>query len=122
MAKGKICAAIKEREDAADRIRVLIMGNGFESRYHEKIEITCPGSIKKIQGDSETMLDPASVISVTSGDGTCSERLILEPQDGSELTVNSLVRAQGTPSYGGRLEILDTENGLVLVNEIDMEA
>ena len=68
------------------------------------------------------MLDPASVISVTSGDGTCSERLILEPQDGSELTVNSLVRAQGTPSYGGRLEILDTENGLVLVNEIDMEA
>ena len=86
-----------------------------------KIEITCPGSIKKIQGDSETMLDPASVISVTSGDGTCSERLILEPQDGSELTVNSLVRAQGTPSYGGRLEILDTENGLVLVNEIDME-
>lgn len=122
VAKGKICAAIKEREDAADRIRVLIMGNGFESRYHEKIEITCPGSIKKIQGDSETMLDPASVISVTSGDGPCSERLILEPQDGSELTVNSLVRAQGTPSYGGRLEILDTENGLVLVNEIDMEA
>ena len=121
VAKGKICAAIKEREDAADRIRVLIMGNGFESRYHEKIEITCPGSIKKIQGDSETMLDPASVISVTSGDGTCSERLILEPQDGSELTVNSLARAQGTPSYGGRLEILDTENGLVLVNEIDME-
>lgn len=121
VAKGKICAAIKEREDAADRIRVLIMGNGFESRYHEKIEITCPGSIKKIQGDSETMLDPASVISVTSGDGTCSERLILEPQDGSELTVNSLVRAQETPSYGGRLEILDTENGLVLVNEIDME-
>ena len=122
VAKGKICAAIKEREDAADRVRVLIMGNGFESRYHEKIDITCPGSIKKIQGDSETMLDPASVISVTSGDGTCSERLILEPQDGSELTVNSLVRAQGTPSYGGRLEILDTENGLVLVNEIDMEA
>ena len=121
VAKGKICAAIKEREDAEDQIRVLIMGNGFESRYHEKIEITCPGSIKKIQGDSETMLDPASVISVTSGDGTCSERLILEPQDGSELTVNSLVRAQGTPSYGGRLEILDTENGLVLVNEIDME-
>lgn len=122
VAKGKICAAIKEREDAADRIRVLIMGNGFESRYHEKIEITCPGSIKKIQGDSEAMLDPASVISVTSGDGTCRERLILESQDGSELTVNSLVRAQGTPSYGGRLEILDTENGLVLVNEIDMEA
>ena len=122
VAKGKICAVIKEREDAADRIRVLIMGNGFESRYHEKIEITCPGSIKKIQGDSETMLDPASMISVTSGDGTCSERLILEPQDGSELTVNSLVRAQGTPSYGGRLEILDTENGLVLVNEIDLEA
>ena len=47
VAKGKICAAIKEREDAADRIRVLIMGNGFESRYHEKIEITCPSCRSK---------------------------------------------------------------------------
>lgn len=121
VAKGKICAVIKEREDAADQIRVLILGNGFESRYHENLEITCPGSIKEIQGDSETMLDPGTVISVSSGDGTCSERLILEPQDGSELTVTGLNRAQGTPSYGGRLEILDTEEGLVLVNEIDLE-
>ena len=113
VAKGKICAAIKEREDAADRIRVLIMGNGFESRYHEKIEITCPGSIRK---DYREILKPcwiqACVVSVTSGDGTCSaQRLILEPQDGSELTVTSLVRAQGTavlwrpsgnPGYGRR--------------------
>ena len=49
------------------------------------------------------MLDPGSVVSVTSGDGTCSaQRLILEPQDGSELTVTSLNRAQGQPSYAGR--------------------
>lgn len=49
VAKGKICAAIKEREDAADGIRVLIMGNGFESRYHEKIEITCPEASKRFR-------------------------------------------------------------------------
>ena len=121
VAKGKICAVIKEREDTADKIRVLILGNGFESRYHAKLEITCPGSVKEIQGDKETMLDPGAVISVASGDGTCSERLVLEPQDGNELTVTSLNRAQGTPSYGGRLEILDTEEGLVLVNEIELE-
>lgn len=122
VAKGKICAVIKEREDVADQIRVLILGNSFQSRYHGNIEITCPGSVKEIQGDSEIMLEPGTVLSVTSGDGTCSEqRLILEPQDGNELTVTSLNRAQGTPSYGGRLEILDTEKGLVLVNEIDLE-
>ena len=122
VAKGKICAVIKEREDAADQIRVLILGDGFQSRYHERIEITCPGSVRKVQGDSETMLDPGSVVSVTSGDGTCSaQRLILEPQDGSELTVTSLNRAQGQPSYAGRLEILDTDDGLVLVNELELE-
>ena len=122
VAKGKICAVIKEREDAADQIRVLILGDGFQSRYHERIEITCPGSVRKVQGDSETMLDPGSVVSVTSGDGTCSAwRLILEPQDGSELTVTSLNRAQGQPSYAGRLEILDTDDGLVLVNELELE-
>ena len=56
VAKGKICAVIKEREDAADQIRVLILGDGFQSRYHERIEVTCPGSVRKVQGDSETML------------------------------------------------------------------
>ncbi len=121
VAKGKICAVIKEREDAADQIRVLILGNGFQSRYHERIEITCPGSIKEIQGEKETMLDPGTVVSVAGGDGSCSERMILEPQDGNELTVTSLNRAQGPPSYGGRLEILDTDEGLVLINEIALE-
>ena len=122
VAKGKICAIVKEREDAADKIRVLIMSDGFRSRYHDQIEIHCPGTVKETQGDSEKTLEPDTVISVTSGDGSCSgQRLILEPEEGTELTVTSLNRAQGQPSYAGRLELIDTAEGLVLVNELYLE-
>ena len=122
VAKGKICAVIREREDDADKIRVLIMSDGFQSVYHSSVEIACAGSVKRIQGEEESVLDPGTVVSVTSGDGTCAEnRLILEAEEGEELTVTSLSRAQGTPSYAGRLELVDTDEGLVLVNELYLE-
>ena len=122
VAKGKICAVIREREDDADKIRVLIMSDGFQSVYHSSVEIACAGSVKQIQGEEESVLDPGTVVSVTSGDGTCAEnRLILEAEEGEELTVTSLSRAQGTPSYAGRLELVDTDEGLVLVNELYLE-
>lgn len=122
VAKGKICAVIREREDDADKIRVLIMSDGFQSVYHSSVTIACAGSVKRIQGEEESVLEPGTVVSVTSGDGTCSEnRLILEAEEGEELTVTSLSRAQGTPSYAGRLELIDTEEGLVLVNELYLE-
>ena len=35
--------------------------------------------------------------------------------------MTSLSRAQGTPSYAGRLELIDTDEGLVLVNELYLE-
>lgn len=122
VAKGMICAVIKEREDTAKQIRVLILGDGFQDKTHQTVEISCPGSVKEIQGEEEKELEPGSMVSVTTGDGSCSaQRLILEPETGTELTVTSLNRSQGHPSYAGRLEILDTEEGLVLVNELPLE-
>lgn len=121
VAKGKICAVIRKKEDAPDKIRVLIMSDGFQSIYQDHIEIACAGSVKKIQGETESTLDPGTVVSVTSGDGSCENRLILETEEGEELTVTSLNRTQGNPSYTGRLELLDTQDGLVLVNELDLE-
>lgn len=121
VAKGKICAVIRQKEDAPDKIRVLIMSDGFQSIYQDHIEIACAGRVKKIQGETESTLDPGTVVSLTSGDGSCENRLILETEEGEELTVTSLNRAQGNPSYTGRLELLDTQDGLILVNELDLE-
>ncbi len=102
VAKGMICAVIKEREDTAKQIRVLILGDGFQDKTHQTVEISCPGSVKEIQGEEEKELEPGSMVSVTTGDGSCSaQRLILEPETGTELTLTSLNRSQGHPSYAG---------------------
>ncbi len=67
VAKGMICAVIKEREDTAKQIRVLILGDGFQDKTHQTVEISCPGSVKEIQGEEEKELEPGSMVSVTTG-------------------------------------------------------
>ena len=37
------------------------------------------------------------------------------------ITVHSLSRAQGTPVYPGHMEITEENDGLLLLNEVDLE-
>lgn len=122
VAKGKICAALTVRDFQADTIRVLLMNNGFKGLFHDGVTVACSGAVKAIQGEDERVLDAGTELTFTSGDGQLAGgRMILEPQNGEEIAVRSLERSQGTPLYGGRIEVLDTAEGLVLINELYLE-
>ncbi len=122
VAKGKICAALTVRDFQADTIRVLLMNDGFKGLFHDTVTIAGNGPVTITQGEEERSLEAGSEITITSGDGQLSAgRMILEPQKGEELLVSSLARTQGAPSYAGRLEVIDTEEGLVLINELYLE-
>lgn len=122
VAKGKICAALTVRDFHAETIRVLLMNNGFKGLFHDALTIVGNGPVTVVQGEEEHTLDAGTELTITSGDGQLSEgRMILEPLKGEELTVSSIARSQGAPSYGGRLEVIDTEDGLVLINELYLE-
>ena len=121
VARGKLCAALTVREFDAKTIRVLLMGNGFKGLFHDSVTLSCGGTMKMIQGEDETEIQPGE-LSFASGDEKLSAgRIILEPQDGYEITVSSLDRAQGAPSYAGRLEVIQEEEGLVLINDLYLE-
>lgn len=123
VAKGKICAALTVREFQADRIRVLIMNNQFQGAFHESIAIQSDGNVTVEQGDDgKRESESGTELTYVHGDDSLSGgRIILEPGDGQKLKVTSLERAQGAPEYAGRLEILDTEEGLVLINDLYLE-
>lgn len=122
VAKGRICAVLTVRDFEAEKIRVLVMNNGFQGLYHDSVVVSCDGAVTMTQGENTSQAAAGEELAFAPGDERLKEgRLILEPEEGKELKVCSLERSQGQPSYGGRLELLDTEQGLVVINELYLE-
>lgn len=122
VAGGKICAALTVRPFEAEQIRVLLMTEGFKSVSHETVTIACAGGMKLSQGDHQQDYAADEELSLHFGDEQMANgRIILEPAAGHELAVTSLKRSGEVPFYGGRLEILQAEEGLVIVNELYLE-
>ncbi len=48
-------------------------------------------------------------------------RMTLKPEDSEGITVTSLERGQGQPTYSGSIEVKAEEGGLVLINELYLE-
>lgn len=122
VAKGKICAALTVRRFEADVIRVLLKDSGYQGNYHPEVTLYCDGTMRLIQGEQEDTVAAGETLTFQSGDERLRNgRLILEPQSGCEITVLSISRTLGNPSYGGRLELVDADEGLVLINQLYME-
>ncbi|MGN0158269.1 MAG: SpoIID/LytB domain-containing protein [Brotaphodocola sp.] len=122
VAKGKICAVLTVRSFSADTIRVLLMNENFKELYHANVSLQCPAPMTLVQGEYESEISAGEVLDYTHGDSCFADgRVILVPQQGEEITVRSMKRSQGYPAYGGRLELIDTDNGLILINELYLE-
>lgn len=115
-------------------IRVVIKTNGFKQIAHSGVEISAEhGLTVSVAGtvsttDGETMLDtqePASgqIISLTPDHELFQNGSIrITPQqDSDRITINSLTRGYGAPSYRGILELFSTPEGIVIVNELPVE-
>lgn len=85
-------------------IRVLLMNDGYSSYYHKSIEIQ-DYQENMVFTDSEIEKDRIRRISASKG----------------ELTVLSMNRNSGHPSYRGILEIRKEQDGFLLINELPLE-
>jgi len=121
-AKGKICAVLTVRAYDADTIRVLLLSQDFRGACHDTVSMVCEKEMTVLQGSQESRIEAGQELTFTVGDERLAGgRMIFTPAEGAEIRVTSLARAQGCPSYSGRLELLDTADGLVLVNELYLE-
>lgn len=122
-ADGKLCAALTMRAFQAETIRVLLMDTGFQSVFHDKIELEflCNGTY--IVDEKEHAFRAGETMTLTPEDTVFQEgRIIFEPDDKEKgIRVCSIERSLGIPVYPGRLEIAREEDCLVLINELYME-
>lgn len=126
-ADGKLCAALVEREFDAKTIRVLLMDTDFKGIFHERADLTVHGpAVLEYEGDDGEIrteeMKEGGELSVEPGDKRLAHgSLTVRPQAGGTVSIRSIKRAQGTPEYGGSLEIRQEEEGLVLVNDLYLE-
>lgn len=115
-------------------IRVVIKTNGFKQITHPEVKISAEhGLVIHVTGaetttDGEIMqtiqeLAVGEILSLTPDHElfqTGSIRITTK-QDPDRITINSLTRGYGTPSYRGTLELFSTAEGIVIVNELPVE-
>ena len=121
-AEGKLCAALTIRPFNGERIRVILMDKGFTSLFHEQVSLTlnCDAVISFGDREKEKKQLPAGTqLTIAPGDDYLkAQRAVITPLvDRDGICLNSLTRDQGTPVYGGILEIREEGGKLVLYTD-----
>lgn len=119
----KICAALQYKNFAARNIRVLVMDTGFESVFHKEIRLKSDVALTLKHQDGEETLDAGTELVIKKDDERLKTgRLSIEPVDHQKtISVLNIERGHGTPAYFGRFEVSLESDGLLLLNELDIE-
>lgn len=112
----------EEKEVGNAVIRVLIRGEGFQEELHEKVGITAPGGLVIEYGGGREELEAQAVFEAAADHPYFASGAIrISPrQPGEKLTVTTLTRGYGVPSYGGIIELV-ANGGVAVINEIPFE-
>ena len=108
---------------SSQNIRVLIMDTDFRSIFHPYITLRAKAPMTMSVGGNEQIINQGEEITIMADD----ERLgggsiVFRPSSAhDEISVPSVNRALGTPSYAGTLEIKRENEGLTLINELNLE-
>ncbi|MBQ9135308.1 MAG: SpoIID/LytB domain-containing protein [Lachnospiraceae bacterium] len=125
---GKVCGVLLTRDESMEYIRVQIMDDNFEGNYHDSVTLSCDTNYKLVYGtDMQIGLPAGESITIDKespyfSQGNGANRIYIIPDAlTGKISLHSVSRSQGTPAYRGTMELLCTENGLVVINEVLLE-
>lgn len=124
---GKICACLMTAAENMETIRVLLKTNGFSGIYHENMILTADSDYEIYYGSQEEktsqLLKAGEVVEIgTESPYFTGERITIKPcVNTGKVILQSLKRYQEAPAYRGKIEIVKTDKGLVIINELLLE-
>ena len=102
-------------------IRVVIKTNGFNQIAHSGVEVSSQFGLI-VSHNTQTEASDGTLALTPDDPRFQSGTIIIEPKNPDDrITINSLTRGYGTPSYRGKLELFSTAEGIVIVNELPLE-
>ena len=116
--ESKLPGAEKNAKESEGDIRVVLKTNGFREVCHSVVELSSEAGLKLSCGDTEEEAEAGQILTITPADERFRSGTIwVESRDETgKITISSLQRGYGTPSYRGKLELFQTAEGIVIVN------
>lgn len=124
---GEICGILLAKEEAMEYIRVLVKATDYTGLLHAGPVLTADTDFTVIYGsydNRKTEIHPAGEEIVFSYDSPYfeSDRILVVPDVlTGKVTLKNVNRSQGTPPYRGKMELLRTEEGIAVINEVLLE-
>ena len=104
-------------------IRVLIMSTGYENIAHPEVTVTAAGGLVVESGQGTEEMEAGQLLTLRPDDGRfAAGKVRIQAKDGGDLTLASIKRGCGQPSYAGVLELRTTAEGIVIINELPVES
>ena len=104
--------------------RIVIRTNEFAEVFHPDMEISAVGGMTLRYGEESQEVAAGEIEKFIPDDPRFEDgedKIRITANDGGEITLHSIQRAYGTPSYAGTIELRRTEEGLVVINELPLE-
>ncbi|WP_167958809.1 SpoIID/LytB domain-containing protein [Anaerosporobacter faecicola] len=122
ISNDKISAALIKESPKAENIRVLLKTTGFKDLFHSKVILTSDKAFTITYGKKEKKYKANEKVTIKPSSKLLAEgRLRVETKEQGKITITSIERAYGNPSYRGSIEIATNEQGLTIVNELPLE-
>lgn len=124
---GEICAVLLAREEAMQYIRVLIRASDYTGLLHASPVITADTDFTVVYstgGEEKREEHSAGEELCFSYDSPYFEggRVCVVPDTlTGKLLLPDVNRSQGVPAYRGKMELLRTEDGIAVINELPLE-
>lgn len=125
--RGRVCGILLVKEEAMEYVRVLIKASNYSATLHTQPVLTCNTGYKVVYGDYEALQEEHH---------EAGEEVVVGPESGyfagqrvwvvpdvltGKVTIKNCSRSQGMPSYRGQMELLKTEEGIAVINEVLLE-
>jgi len=125
--EGSVCGILLAKEEAMEYIRVLLKSGDYGGNFHEQLVITGDTDFTVTYGPYENRTQDTyhagEEVTIDRDSGYFDgDRVCIQPEAlTGKLTLKNVGRSQGTPSYRGSLELMNTEDGMIVINEVLLE-
>ncbi len=124
---GEICGILMVKEEAMKYIRVLIKTSDYAGLFHEQLIVTGDTGFTVVYGSYENRISEAhqpgeEIIFDSDSPYFEGDRVLIVPDVlTGKVALKNVNRSQGVPQYRGTLELLRTEEGIVVTNQVLLE-
>ena len=102
-------------------IRVLISTTGYVSKYHQVVTLGSEQGMIVEEDGGEVKNYGKERISISLDEIKGKKIKVYSAQEDGRITVYSVLRNEKNPSYYGKMELNYSEEGIIMINEVDLE-